>query len=166
MSGGVQRGGIASLAALLLVAFLIPAWAVLPDEKLPDARQEARALALSKVLRCVVCQNQNIDESAAPIARDMRLLLRSRIAAGDSDRQAVQFLVSRYGNYVLLDPPFQADTLALWFGPFAVLVVAGVSLAVSLRRRTKSVPAEPLSEEERQRLARVLSDSQPFPGDA
>ena len=166
MSGGVQRGGIASLAALLLVAFLIPAWAVLPDEKLPDARQEARALALSKVLRCVVCQNQNIDESAAPIARDMRLLLRGRIAAGDSDRQAVQFLVSRYGNYVLLDPPFQADTLALWFGPFAVLVVAGVSLAVSLRRRTKSVPAEPLSEEERQRLARVLSDSQPFPGDA
>jgi cytochrome c-type biogenesis protein CcmH len=118
-----------ALAAALVLALVAPrVLAVEPDEMLPDAAQEARAQALSKELRCVVCQNQNIDDSAAPIARDMRLLVRERIKAGDTDAQAKAFLVARYGNFVLLKPPFQADTLILWFGPFIILALAGAGL--------------------------------------
>ena len=127
------------------LAFATNAFAVLPDEMLANPAQEARALALSKNLRCVVCQNQNIDDSAAPIARDMRLLLRERIAAGDTDEQAVSYLVQRYGNYVLLKPPFQADTWLLWFAPFGVLLIASTILAFSLRRRREFFGPRPFS---------------------
>lgn len=148
-----------ALTALILFVSSQPAFAVLPDEKLPDTVEEARALALSKELRCVVCQNQSIDDSAAPIARDMRLLLRGRIAAGDSDEEAVGYLVARYGNYVLLKPPFQSDTWLLWLGPFAVLAMAGAGLFVSLRNKAGLVPPAPLSAGERQHLARLLAES-------
>ena len=121
------------LAALVLVQGLAvqAAFAVLPDEMLPDAGQEARAVALSKNLRCVVCQNQNIDDSAAPIARDMRLLLRERIAAGDTDDKAVAYLVQRYGNYVLLKPPFHPGTAILWLTPALVLLGGGAYLVLN-----------------------------------
>jgi cytochrome c-type biogenesis protein CcmH len=125
-----------ALAALLISVLASPALAVLPDEKLSDPRLEIRAMTLSKELRCVVCQNENIDDSAAPIARDMRLLLRERIAAGDSNDEAVAYLVNRYGNYVLLRPPFQADTVVLWLAPFAVLLIASLLLGMGLRRRS------------------------------
>ena len=147
-------------AAFAAVAILYSssAFAVLPDEMLNDKSEEARALALSKNLRCVVCQNQNIDDSAAPIARDMRLLLRERIAAGDTDQQAVSYLVQRYGNYVLLKPPFQADTWLLWFTPFGVLLIGGLSLLATLRRRSAMPPIEPLNASERARLAPLLGN--------
>lgn len=122
-------------AALALAILMIPAvtLAAEPNEMLADPALEARAEALSKELRCVVCQNQSIDASSAPLARDMRLLVRERIAAGDTDVQAKAYLVERYGNFVLLKPPFQADTLLLWFGPLLILVVAGGALLVAAR---------------------------------
>jgi cytochrome c-type biogenesis protein CcmH len=142
----------------VLIAMLLSfdAFAVQPDEMLANPGQESRALALSKNLRCVVCQNQNIDDSAAPIARDMRLKLRERIAAGDTDNQAVSYLVQRYGNYVLLKPPFQADTWLLWLTPFGVLAVAAGGLVVSLRRRAAIRAPEPLSAAEQKQLAPLL----------
>jgi len=136
-----------ALVALLISVLASPALAVLPDEKLSDPHLEMRALTVSKELRCVVCQNENIDDSAAPIARDMRLLLRERIAAGDSNSEAVAFLVKRYGNYVLLRPPVQADTLVLWLAPFTVLLIASVLLGIGLRRRTLGIPAEDLPDD-------------------
>jgi cytochrome c-type biogenesis protein CcmH len=109
------------------------ALAVEPDEMLADPKLEARADALSKELRCVVCQNQNIDSSSAPLARDMRLLVRERIAAGDSDAEVKAYMVARYGNFVLLKPPLQADTLALWLGPLAILLAVGATLVAAAR---------------------------------
>jgi len=149
------------MAALVFVASFLAtdaAFAVLPDEMLTNTSQEARAVALSKNLRCVVCQNQNIDDSAAPIARDMRLLLRERIAAGDTDQQAVSYLVQRYGNFVLLKPPFQADTWLLWGAPFAVLLIAALAVLVPLRNRKNAPPPAPLTDAERQRLAILLDE--------
>lgn len=107
--------------------------AVEPDEMLGDSAMEARAQHISKELRCVVCQNQNIDDSAAPLARDMRLLVRERLTLGDTDDQAKAFLVARYGNFVLLRPPFQPDTWALWLGPLVILVAAGAGLLFAAR---------------------------------
>ena len=152
------RGLVLSALAAAAIFCSSSAFAVLPDEMLPDKTEEARALALSKNLRCVVCQNQNIDDSAAPIARDMRLLLRERIADGDTDQQAVSYLVQRYGNYVLLKPPFQADTWLLWLTPFGVLLIVGLSLIATLRRRSAMPPVEPLSASERARLAPLLGN--------
>lgn len=117
------------------LALLAPAraLAVEPDEMLADPALEARAEALSKELRCVVCQNQTIDGSAAPLARDMRLLVRERLAAGDTDAQAKAYLVARYGNFVLLKPPFQPDTWALWIGPAVILILAAGALVVAAK---------------------------------
>ena len=123
-------GGCAALALLLAGG---AARAVEPDEMLADPALEARAQHISKELRCVVCQNQNIDDSAAPLARDMRLMVRERLTAGDTDDQAKAFLVARYGNFVLLRPPFQPDTWALWLGPFVILAVAGTALVFAAR---------------------------------
>lgn len=147
--------GALAFASCILAA--TQALAVLPDEQLANPVLEARAVALSKDLRCVVCQNQNIDDSAAPIARDMRLLLRERIAAGDSDKEAVDYLVARYGNYVLLDPPFQLDTWLLWLSPLGILLLAAAGLIVSLRRQSASQPASPLTPAEQQELSAILS---------
>lgn len=125
--------GLATLLAVVTLAAPITSLAVEPNEMLADPALEARAEVLSKELRCVVCQNQSIDASNAPLARDMRLLVRERIAAGDSDAQAKAYLVERYGNFVLLKPPFQPNTLLLWFGPLLILAVASGGLLLAAR---------------------------------
>lgn len=123
---------------LLLVLWIVPAQAVQPDEILSDPGLEARARDLSAGLRCLVCQNQSIDDSNAPLARDLRILLRERLKAGDSDAQAVDFIVARYGDYVLLRPRFNAATWALWIGPFALLAAAAAFLFMRRRNRTNA----------------------------
>lgn len=148
-----------ALLALALL-FATPAAAVLPDEMLPDAAQESRARAISKDLRCVVCQNQSIDDSDAPLARDLRLLVREQISAGKSDSQVRDYVVARYGNFVLLKPPVEGDTLLLWAGPFAVLLLGGIGIALWQRRRppidSGATPdAAPLTEAERAELDRL-----------
>lgn len=148
---------------LILVSLLLaaPAAAVLPNEILPDPALEARARGLSKDLRCVVCQNQSIDDSSAPLARDMRLLVREQIVAGKSDAQVRDYLVERYGNFVLLQPPVEADTLLLWTGPFAVLLLGGAGL-IWWQRRRPALPAgsdAPLSATERDELDRLSGPS-------
>lgn len=130
---GPLRNALGAGLALAVLATPMVSLAVEPDEMLADPALEARAETLSKELRCVVCQNQSIDASNAPLARDMRLLVRERIAAGDTDAQAKAYLVERYGNFVLLKPPFQADTLLLWFGPLLILLVAGGALLMAAR---------------------------------
>ena len=145
----------------LAVAFVLlagPAAAVNPDEQLADPVLEARAHKLSKELRCVVCQNQSIDDSDATLARDLRIILRERIAAGDTDKQAVAFLVQRYGNFVRLKPPLQADTLALWLGPLAVLLIGGGAVAAYLRGRG-AAPA-PLNAAEQAEVAALTNSDE------
>jgi len=122
------------IVAVLTVAALPPALAVEPDEILSDAALEARARVLSKELRCMVCQNQSIDESDAPLARDLRILVREHLQAGESDRQVIDFLVARYGEFVLLRPRFSWHTALLWLGPAAVLLVGACGLLVLARR--------------------------------
>ena len=145
---------------LLLLLLAVPAFAVQPDERLADPALEARARALSRELRCVVCQNESIDESNAPLARDLRILLRQRLAGGDRDAQASAFLVARYGDFVLLRPPLRADTWLLWFGPFAVLILGAGFTVFALRRRTPP-SAAPLSAEEQARLDRLMREDAP-----
>jgi len=144
--------------ALLALALMLatPAAAVLPDEMLPDAAQEARARAISKDLRCVVCQNQSIDDSDAPLARDLRVLVREQIARGSSDAEVRDYVVARYGNFVLLKPPMEGDTLLLWLGPFAILLLGGAGLIFWQRRKPVAMPdAAPLTEAERAELDRL-----------
>lgn len=145
------------LIALMLAAS--PGFAVQPEEMLKDPGLEARARALSTGLRCMVCQNESIDESHAPLARDIRVLVRERLTAGDSDQQVLDFLVERYGNFVLLKPPFEVSTLLLWITPFAVLLIGAAGAALSIRRRRANEPAAAaLTEAERARLEAVLKD--------
>jgi len=144
--------------ALLALALMLatPAAAVLPDDMLPDAAQEARARAISKDLRCVVCQNQSIDDSDAPLARDLRVLVREQIARGSSDAEVRDYIVARYGNFVLLKPPMEGDTLLLWLGPFAILLLGGAGLIFWQRRKPVAMPdAAPLTEAERAELDRL-----------
>jgi cytochrome c-type biogenesis protein CcmH len=150
-------------ATLLLLqgASFTPAHAVTPDEMLKDPQLEARARVLSQDLRCVVCQNQSIDDSNAPLAHDLRVLLRERLVAGDSDQQAVTYIVARYGNFVLLKPPMQLNTLLLWAGPALFFLVVLVGFAYYLRRRSVIQPIEetpPLSASEQARLDQLLSE--------
>jgi cytochrome c-type biogenesis protein CcmH len=142
-----------------LIAFSAPAKAVEPDEILPDAAQEARARDLSQHLRCVVCQNQSIDDSNAPLARDLRVLLRERLKAGDSDRAAMDYIAARYGNFVLLKPPVQLHTLLLWFGPGLVLLLALAGYWMLIRRPAGNDAgrAETLSAAEREELQAILT---------
>lgn len=145
------------LLILFAMLFASPALAVLPDEQLKDPALEARARGISAELRCVVCQNQSIDESDAPLARDLRLIVRERLEAGDSDEQVKTFVVERYGTYVLLRPPFDWTTAALWAGPFVLLVGAGIGLVLHLRRRSRAAPAAPaLTADEQAELDRLL----------
>src|SRR5258708_4608205 len=147
---------------LLFVALATPARAVLPDERLADPVLEARARTLGQELRCLVCQNQSIDDSNADLAHDLRVLVRERLTAGDTDQQVLAYLTSRYGDYVLLRPPMKPETWLLWFGPPALLLVglAGVigSVVAPGRRRRTSVAAATagLSGEERRRLVRLM----------
>jgi cytochrome c-type biogenesis protein CcmH len=138
---------------------------VQPDEILPNRVLEARARSLSKELRCMVCQNQSIDDSDAPLARDLRLLVRERLKAGDSDRQVLDFLTARYGDFVLLKPRFGWDTAALWLAPAAVLLIGACGLVALMRRRRRGPDgadweAPQLSATEQARLTEVLGNSE------
>jgi len=144
---------------LFLVAVLsaTSALAVEPDEVLDDPVLEARAREISKNLRCVVCQNQSIDESNADLARDLRILVRERLVAGDSDQEVIDFVVARYGDFVLLNPPMKGITYALWFGPIGFAGIAGLSGFFYFRHRSKSRAGEmELSDAEKMRLAEIL----------
>ena len=134
------------------------AYAVEPAELLADPALEARARALSQELRCLVCQNQSIDESNADLAHDLRMLLRQRLAAGDTDRQVLDYVVARYGVFVLLDPPFAPATYLLWLTPPALVLGAGIFLVVRARRRRPDPDLPALSEEERDRAALLLGE--------
>jgi len=150
----------AALVAFILASglFIGACLAVEPTEMLKDPALEARARTIGQALRCVVCQNQSIDDSSAEVARDMRRAVRDRLTVGDSDDQVFAYMVARYGDYVLLKPPFKTGTLVLWLGGPALLVVAGTALLIAARRRTRRTvaPPAPLSAEERQRLDALL----------
>ncbi len=144
---------------LALCLSLLPslALAVQPGEILADPKLESRARDISAELRCLVCQNQSIDDSDAALARDLRMLVRERLKAGDSDIQVRDYLVARYGDFILLKPPFKMETLLLWLTPFAVLLVGAAALiAFSRRRRSEPVAAQALSEAEKHRLQTLL----------
>jgi cytochrome c-type biogenesis protein CcmH len=162
------------LKRILILAFAIAvlagspaAYAVQPDEIMADPVKEARARDLSRELRCMVCQNQSIDDSEAPLARDLRLLVRERIAAGDSDAQVIDFLVARYGEFVLLKPRLEPHTLLLWLLPPLVLAGGGVALWLNSRRRSRSAfGSDPslikLTAEEEERLEQLIA-AEPAP---
>ncbi|TPV98142.1 MAG: Cytochrome c-type biogenesis protein CcmH [Beijerinckiaceae bacterium] len=146
------------ILACLLVLTPLTARAVQPDEIMTDQRLEARARALSAQLRCMVCQNESIDESNADLARDLRLLVRERLQAGDSDDQIRAYLVRRYGDFILLKPPFKPETWLLWGAPFLVLLVGGCIIFIARRRQKSLVPANLLSEAERAKLNALLGE--------
>jgi cytochrome c-type biogenesis protein CcmH len=146
--------------ALALMMASPPCHAVQPDEIMSDPARESRARDLSRELRCMVCQNQSIDDSEAPLARDLRLLVRERIAAGDSDAQVIDFLVARYGEFVLLKPRLEPRTLLLWLVPPLALAGGGLALWMQSRRRSRSAAAGELHEltaEEEARLERLMT---------
>ena len=154
-----MRRMITAIVALMLLAMPV-AHAVQPDEIMADPAREARARELSRELRCMVCQNQSIDDSDAPLARDLRLLVRERIAAGDSNSQVLDFLVARYGEFVLLKPRFERQTMLLWLLAPLLLLGGGLALWLQIRRRSRggeSIPA-PLTPDEEARLAALMSD--------
>jgi cytochrome c-type biogenesis protein CcmH len=150
------------LAAALFMSLTAPAFAVQPDEVLKDPAMEARAREISKELRCLVCQNQSIDDSNAPLARDLRVLVRERLVAGDDNGSVLGYITARYGDYVLLRPPFKASTYVLWIGPVVVLLLGGLGAALFLRGRNRAITAgdteAPLTPEERARLDKLLRE--------
>src|SRR5262245_14799617 len=141
-----------------------PSQAVQPDEILKDSVLESRARNLARELRCMVCQNQSIDDSEAPLARDLRLLVRERLTQGDTDQQVLDFLVSRYGNFVLLRPPLEWHTILLWGLPPAVLIAALVGLMIKARRQRQTASGtEALSQDEERRLSTLVDGDLPKP---
>ncbi len=155
-----MRRVTSTLLVICMAFWPVVALAVQPDEVLSDPALEHRARAISQGLRCVVCQNQSIDDSNAPLARDLRIIVRERLTAGDTDQQTIDYIVARYGNFVLLKPPMAANTLVLWYGP-AVLALLALGVAIGyLRRKPEQVaePLEPLSGNEKARLAQLLGD--------
>ncbi len=158
MSPGLFRR-LAVMVPLLLAS---PALAVEPGEMLDDPALEQRARDLSAEIRCVVCQNESIDSSNAEIAHELRVLVRERLVAGDSDQEVLDYLVARYGDYVLLRPPMKPATYLLWYGPFAVLLLGVLGIFVYFRQ-LRAAPAQPprLSAEEEARLARLLDEEEP-----
>ncbi|MDK1384760.1 cytochrome c-type biogenesis protein CcmH [Sinorhizobium sp. 8-89] len=144
------------LALFLCLSSLAPAFAVNPDEVLADPALEARARAISAKLRCMVCQNQSIDDSNAELAKDLRVLVRERLANGDTDEAVIAYVVSRYGDFVLLKPRFEAKTLFLWGMPVILLLCGGAALVVAARRRSATTPGAPLSDEEKEKLDKLL----------
>jgi cytochrome c-type biogenesis protein CcmH/NrfF len=154
----MRRAAFAILCAALLLS--PAAWAVTPDEILADPALEQRARDISAGLRCLVCQNQSIDDSDADLARDLRVLVRERLEAGDSDKQVIDFVVSRYGEFVLLRPRFNTQTMLLWIAPFALLVAGGAFVLLASRRR-RPVAEAGLSDDERAALEDVLRRDPP-----
>jgi len=148
-----MRFVIALLAALV---FSVSAFAVQPEEVLKDPALERRAREISAGLRCLVCQNQSIDDSDAQLAKDLRLLVRERLVAGDTDQQVRDFLVQRYGEFVLLKPTFSAHNILLWLTPVLVLILGGIGAYTAIRRRPQV--AETLNEEEQKALEALLKD--------
>ena len=150
------------IRTLLFVLFMavVPAAAVQPDEVMDDPALEARARALSAELRCMVCQNQSIDDSNAELARDLRILVRDRIRAGDTDEEVLDYVVSRYGEFVLLKPRVSARNALLWATPVIVLLGGGILAYVSLRRRRAVGAPNALSKEEEARLNRILDEGE------
>ncbi len=161
----IRRSTFLALVALVLIGGA--ALAVEPDEILPDAALEARARALSSGLRCLVCQNQSIDDSNAPLARDLRLLVRERLKAGDSDAQVMRFVEDRYGEFVLLNPPLSWRTVLLWLAPLAALLAAIWTTARAWRRRQPQQAASPavtpLSDDEEGKLRAILAENEGEP---
>ncbi len=149
-------------AFVLMLALIAPAAAVNPDEMLDDPTLEARARSLSLEFRCLVCQNQSIDDSNAELARDLRVLVRERLVEGDSDEQVINYVVSRYGEFVLLKPRFTMQTLLLWGAPVAILLIGATVMVMNGRSRNRAAAAAPgndgLSAAERAELAKLLKD--------
>ncbi|PVA08313.1 cytochrome c-type biogenesis protein [Thalassorhabdomicrobium marinisediminis] len=141
---------------LILSLLVTPTFAVQPDEMLNDPALEARARSLSEGLRCPVCRNESIDESNADISRDLRLLLRERLVTGDTDEEAVQYLVDRYGTYILLKPRVEGANLLLWIAAPLMLIIAGGVAFVSVRSRATAGGADPLSAEEQARIDEIM----------
>lgn len=141
---------------VLLLALAMPAFAVEPDEMLADPALETRAREIGRDLRCLVCQNESIEDSDADLARDLRLLVRERLLAGDSDEQVIDYIAARYGDFVRLDPPVKPATWLLWFGPALLLMGAGFGTMRYLRQRDRLAAPAPLSDEERDRVAQLL----------
>jgi cytochrome c-type biogenesis protein CcmH len=163
----MRRASWGALLLALITLSSFAAYAVLPDEMLPDRTLEARARALSRTLRCMVCQNQSIDDSEAPLARDLRILVRERLKQGDSDTQVLDYLTARYGEFVLLRPPLAWHTALLWFTPLGLLIVGtiGLGLAVHRRRGAVEIIDPHLTPAEEARLATVLRPpDSPAPG--
>lgn len=160
------------LTAIALATPAGPAWAVLPDEVLSDPVLEARARDISTELRCVVCQNQSIDDSDAEIARDLRLLVRERLVAGDNDKQVVDFIVARYGDFVLLRPPWQPNTYMLWLAPPLMAFLIATLVVLFFRnyqiRKTAGLGPDPLSPDDRAELdalvERIAATTPPLSG--
>jgi cytochrome c-type biogenesis protein CcmH len=153
----MTRVSLASLVLLLSLLFAGAAFAVKPDEVLSDPVLEARARTLSEGLRCMVCQNQSIDESDADLARDLRILVRQRLVAGDSDQQVMDYIVSRYGEFVLLKPRFSLRNALLWGTPVILLLAGGIFIMLGARSR-RSAPDSILSAEEKAALDAMLRD--------
>jgi cytochrome c-type biogenesis protein CcmH len=152
-----QRIGVLILAICLAAGSVV--MAVEPGEILADAKLEARARAISADLRCLVCQNQSIDDSDADLARDLRLVVRERLTKGDTDAQIFEFVAARYGDFVLLNPPFNARTLLLWGGPAGVFIIGLISVIIYFRRRgTNPDQAVPLTADEEHRLNALLNE--------
>jgi cytochrome c-type biogenesis protein CcmH len=146
------------LLFLALILFSAPAFAVQPDERLADPALEARARTISQELRCLVCQNESIDDSGAPLAHDLRVLVRQRLTAGDSDAAVRRYIVARYGDFVLLKPPFRPGTLLLWLTPAIVLAGGGLVAYLGTRRARPAKTA--LNNAEEEALARILREQE------
>jgi len=153
------------LLALLMtpLAATLPAQAVNPSEMLEDPTLEKRAREISKELRCLVCQNESIDDSDAQLARDLRVLVRERLADGSSDQEVIDYVVSRYGDFVLLNPPFKGTTYVLWIGPLVIGAIGALALILFFRRRARTAPVAPapLTEDEDRKLKSLLDGDAP-----
>ncbi|MBS9719905.1 cytochrome c-type biogenesis protein CcmH [Tianweitania sp. BSSL-BM11] len=150
-----MRGWLATI--LILIGMSFPAFAVQPDEVLADKELEARARTISAELRCLVCQNQSIDDSDADLAKDLRIIVRERLTAGDDDEEVMNYVVARYGEFVLLKPRFTLRTALLWGAPLLILLVGATVLFMNRRQQTTDASAE-LSSDERKRLDAILKD--------
>ena len=160
MTGPARPHRLLAGAAALLVnlAAAGPGWTIRPDESMTDPKLEVRARAVGSELRCLVCQNESIDDSDADLAHDLRMLVRQRILAGDSDAQVKAYIVARYGDYVLLKPPLKPETYLLWFGPAIMVLIAGGAAVGYFRRKPPAGESVPLSADQDRRLAVLMGD--------